>query len=209
MCPGEQAPLSPERAFGSARAATAAAGWSERARRELQQVSLARPSVPCPGTAGICAPHRTQLIARRLPAPPSRPGAGSGAGPGGGSRPRCCFSHSWTRLVLMGRTLASEKGMGGSRGMGASAPTSNRFTFSAASSAGAPPLWAGLESARFQDEIDNAKGPISRGNLDQASGRRLGGSEARREPTGQVPGCDTPPQELCFPCLLPYQKNRY
>ncbi|CAI9166575.1 unnamed protein product [Rangifer tarandus platyrhynchus] len=57
---------SPERASSSARAT---AGWGERARRELQQVSLDQPSVPCPGTARICAPHRTL----RGSSPPSRP----------------------------------------------------------------------------------------------------------------------------------------
>lgn len=57
---------SPEKAFSSARVA---AGWGERTRRELQQVRLAQPSVPCPGTAVICAPHRTQLGC----SPPSRP----------------------------------------------------------------------------------------------------------------------------------------
>lgn len=56
---------SPEKAFSSARAT---AEWGERARRELQQVSLALSSVPCPGTAVICAPHRTQP--HRLPATP-------------------------------------------------------------------------------------------------------------------------------------------
>lgn len=81
---------SPERAFSNA---CATAGWGERARRELQQVSLAQPSVPCPGTAVICAPHRTQLSS----SPPSRPalaaarlfqpGAGSGADPGGTTPP--------------------------------------------------------------------------------------------------------------------------
>ena len=57
---------SPERAFSRAQATVE---WGERARRELQQVSLAQTSVPCPGTAVICAPHRTLLSS----SPPSRP----------------------------------------------------------------------------------------------------------------------------------------
>lgn len=57
---------SPERAFSNA---LATAGWGERARRELQQVSLAQPSVPCPRTAVICAPHRSLLGS----SPASRP----------------------------------------------------------------------------------------------------------------------------------------
>lgn len=77
---------SPERAFSRAQATVE---WGERARRELQQVSLAQTSVPCPGTAVICAPHRTLLSS----SPPSRPAlavpahsepsAGCGAEPGG------------------------------------------------------------------------------------------------------------------------------
>lgn len=64
--PGGTGAASSERALSSARAT---AGRGERARRELQQVSLGDPSVPCPGTAVICAPHSTQLSS----SPPSRP----------------------------------------------------------------------------------------------------------------------------------------
>lgn len=91
---------SAERAFSSA---GATAGWGERARREQQQVSLAQAPVPCPGTAVICAPHRTQLCS----SPPSRPAfleAGpfqTGAAPGGARRdgPAPCLASPIPVLV--------------------------------------------------------------------------------------------------------------
>lgn len=118
---------SPERAFSSA---PATAGWGERARRELQQVSLAQPSVPCPGTAVICAPHRTQLGSS--PSFPPRP-ALSAARPVLARRPRPRVlsptpARSWSRWTDI---LTCAEGWAGPRGPEERrfAPTSTLSTF--------------------------------------------------------------------------------